>query len=97
MSAEPQSTPVRRQVVYHGRVQGVFFRATAHQLSRNYQVIGYVRNLPDGTVELEAEGPASEVDRYLMAVTAEYERYITHADTRDVSPRGDEGGFQIRY
>lgn len=97
MSAEPEPTPIRRHVVYHGRVQGVFFRATSYDLSRNYRVVGYVRNLPDGTVELEAEGEPAEVDRFLEAIAGHFGHNITNTDMSDAPPRGDETDFGIRY
>ncbi len=43
-------------VLIYGRVQGVFFRASARDKARELGLTGYVRNLPDGSVELEAEG-----------------------------------------
>ena len=39
-----------RRIIYSGRVQGVGFRWTAKELARGYDVLGTVRNLPDGTV-----------------------------------------------
>ena len=97
MTADQQSNPVRRHVIYRGRVQGVFFRATSYDLSRSFQVVGYVRNAPDGTVELEAEGPLSEVDGFLAAVANHFKHNITAARASDVPARGDERDFRIRY
>ncbi|MBZ0070477.1 MAG: acylphosphatase [Thiohalobacteraceae bacterium] len=45
-----------------GRVQGVFFRATARSRARDYEVCGYARNLPGGDVEVHAEGTPAAVD-----------------------------------
>ena len=59
---------IRKEVVFTGRVQGVGFRYTAHSLSRGFTVAGFVRNVPDGSVELVAEGPAEEVEGFLMAL-----------------------------
>ncbi|UYZ57532.1 acylphosphatase [Hymenobacter latericus] len=42
----------------HGRVQGVFFRQSSQQEARRLGLSGYARNEPDGTVTIEAEGPA---------------------------------------
>lgn len=47
---------VRLMLVVSGRVQGVFFRASAADYARKLGVTGYVRNLRDGTVEILAEG-----------------------------------------
>ena len=48
---------VRMQVFYSGRVQGVGFRYTAKSVATGFEVTGTVRNLPDGAVAVEAEGP----------------------------------------
>ena len=47
-----------KHIIFAGRVQGVGFRFTAHNVARRYDVSGYVRNRPDGTVEMFAQGPA---------------------------------------
>lgn len=97
MTGEEESRTVRRHVVYHGRVQGVFFRATSYDLARGYRVVGYVRNMLDGTVELEAEGEPAEVDRFLAAVANKFRHNIANADALDVPAMGEEEGFRIRY
>lgn len=97
MNADQQSERVRRHVIYHGRVQGVFFRATTFDLSRDFRVVGYVRNRPGGTVELEAEGLAVEVDGFLDAIADQFQHHVTRAETTDLPPHGDERDFRIRY
>jgi len=41
-----------KHIVFSGRVQGVGFRFTCHQIARRYELTGFVKNLPDGSVEL---------------------------------------------
>src|SRR5207249_8898651 len=53
----------RAHVFYAGRVQGVGFRYTAREVACGYEVTGFVRNLPDGRVEMVAEGEEEEVRR----------------------------------
>jgi acylphosphatase len=53
---------VRKRVIVHGRVQGVFFRDTTRRLADSRGVAGWVRNNPDGSVEAAFEGPADAVD-----------------------------------
>jgi acylphosphatase len=60
------------RVYYTGRVQGVGFRATAADLARGYPVTGWVKNLPDGRVELWAEGPRADVEAFLAAVRKQF-------------------------
>ncbi len=97
MNDEQQPDLIRRHVIYHGRVQGVCFRMISRELSQNFQVVGYVRNLPDGTVELEAEGEAPEVERFLRAIGSEFEGNIRNIDVNDIAPRDGESTFQITY
>ncbi|HMQ15475.1 MAG TPA: acylphosphatase [Phycisphaerae bacterium] len=91
------TTVVRRRVIYHGRVQGVFFRATSAQLAHDRPVSGYVRNRPEGTVELEAQGPADAVDEFLAAVAGYFAANITRRDLSDAPPRAGERGFRIEH
>ena len=58
----------RLQVFYSGRVQGVGFRHTVKQVAAGYDVTGTVRNLPDGRVELVAEGEREELEVFRQGV-----------------------------
>lgn len=88
---------VRKQVIYRGRVQGVGFRATTHSIASGFDVVGYVRNLPNGNVELVAEGSAVELQNFLNAIREQLEGYIDEAIVSDVTSEGDLQGFRIRY
>jgi len=54
---------MRRRVIVHGNVQGVFFRETTRRLAQQHGVAGWVRNNRDGTVEAVFEGDAEDVER----------------------------------
>ena len=97
MSGEAPPELERRRVVFHGRVQGVFFRATAFELSRGFDVTGYARNLPDGTVEMETQGPPDQIDGLLSAVRRHYDRNITDVASTEIPVRENESAFEIRY
>ena len=56
---------IRKRVIVHGRVQGVGFRWSAQAEAERLGVAGYARNLPDGTVQAELEGPEDSVQRML--------------------------------
>ena len=60
-----QRPSVRRRVVVHGRVQGVFFRESTRRLAEAHGVAGWVRNAADGTVEGVFEGTRDAVERML--------------------------------
>ncbi len=88
---------VRYHVVYSGRVQGVFFRATTRDLAMDQAVVGWVRNLADGSVELEVEGAEDAVSAFLSAVRARFEGHITSEDADSRSVLGAENEFVIRH
>ena len=53
---------------YEGKVQGVGFRAEILSLAKGYEVTGWIRNLPDGRVEVFVSGDSSEVDDFLLGI-----------------------------
>ncbi|MDR1192016.1 MAG: acylphosphatase [Verrucomicrobiales bacterium] len=57
-----------RRLFYHGHVQGVGFRYSARQIAAGFEVNGYVRNLPDGRVELFIQGAPDELAAMERAV-----------------------------
>lgn len=68
---KPVSSPsVRRRmhILYSGRVQGVGFRYAVKTLATGFEVVGMVRNLPDGRVELAAEGMNDELEAFRAAI-----------------------------
>jgi acylphosphatase len=56
---------VELHAIFRGRVQGVGFRITAREAADAYRLTGTVKNLPDGTVELIAQGPRQRLEAYL--------------------------------
>lgn len=86
-----------RQVIFHGRVQGVGFRYTTHRIARRFSISGYVRNRADGTVELLACGASPEIQRFLDAVKSEFSGNIDSADDQLKAASVTEfDGFVIR-
>ena len=71
---------VQLQVVYHGRVQGVGFRATVRDAARSFRVAGWVRNEDDGTVTLTAQGDEFEVQGLLEEIQRRMGRFISATD-----------------
>ena len=85
-----------RHVFYEGRVQGVGFRATVKGIARGYEVVGWVKNLPDGRVELQASGDADEVEAFLEAIAeSELKSHIRKVDTQVIPPLTGARGFDI--
>ncbi|MFX0001175.1 MAG: acylphosphatase [Candidatus Hodarchaeota archaeon] len=56
---------LRIKIKVFGYVQGVFFRYTTRKFARKLGLTGYVKNLPDGTVYIEAEGPKDKLNELL--------------------------------
>jgi len=87
---------VRKRVVVHGRVQGVFFRDSARRQASSRGVAGWVTNRPDGAVEAVFEGEPDSVDS-LVRFMREGPRGADVSDV-EVSEEEPEGlsGFEIR-
>lgn len=90
-------TTCRRTVHYTGRVQGVGFRYTTQRTAGRFDVTGFVRNLPDGRVEMIAEGSPDELDRFQQAVADAMEGHITKADVSAGRATGEFRGFTIAF
>ncbi len=89
---------VRRQIFFSGRVQGVGFRFTCQALARGFEVAGFVRNLPDGRVELVVEGESGELDAFLSSIRLEMSTYIKNVSTEPESSVDDPlSGFSVRH
>ena len=81
----------RAHVIIHGRVQGVFFRLETRKAAGQYGVNGWVRNLPDGTVEAVMEGPRAAVEALLK--WCDHGSRMARVDKVDVSREPYTGAF----
>jgi len=86
-----------RQITYSGNVQGVGFRVTTQSIARRYDVGGYVRNLPDGRVEVVVEAASSELDRFLGELAEQMAGHIRSARCCRRPALGQFAEFSIRY
>jgi acylphosphatase len=86
-----------RQVChFSGQVQGVGFRYTTARLAQGYAVSGFVRNLPDGRVELVVEGPAGEIAGLLSAIGDQMAGCVTAVERQTSPATGEFDGFSVR-
>ena len=87
---------MRKRVVVHGQVQGVFFRDSTRQRAEAASVAGWVANRPDGTVEAVLEGDADAVES-LVAWMHDGPRSAS-VERTEVSEEEPEGlsGFDVR-
>ena len=83
-------------VFFSGRVQGVGFRYQTLQVAKEFDVAGYVQNLPDGRVQLEAEGKPADVAAFVAAVEERMYGYIRKTERHGVTRAPQFQGFSIR-
>ncbi len=91
-----EQTRIRRRVLVWGQVQGVFFRSSTHETAASWSIDGWIRNLPDGSVEAVFEGGLDAVQA-LVAFCHSGSRWAK-VDRVEVNEEAPEGisGFQIR-
>ena len=86
-----------KRVLFSGRVQGVGFRYTTREIATGFDVVGAVRNLPDGTVELEIMGETDELEAYLAEITEEspVAHFIKEVQIEKIALLENARGFRI--
>ncbi len=92
--------PVCRERVaayFSGYVQGVGFRYTAVSQARYFNVQGYAKNLPDGRVELVAEGDPRELVHFVEKMKSVFGRFVRDTQFTFESATGEFDGFGIRH
>ena len=88
----------RVHVFYSGRVHGVGFRLTAEETAHGVGVVGWVKNLRDGRVELLAEADEETLTQFLDAIqTGPMKKFIQRADISWSDASGTFDEFEIRY
>jgi len=90
-------TLVRRRIVVHGRVQGVFFRDSAQREAERHGLTGWVRNRDDGAVEAVVQGGAEAVDAFVSwARQGPSSADVDSANVADETVVDDEPSFEVR-
>lgn len=82
---------------FSGRVQGVGFRFRALNQAQKYTLKGWVKNLPDGRVELLAQGKANDLDGFLANLRQEFEGKLTDCQIQEEELREDCRDFQVIF
>ena len=86
------------QALFKGTVQGVGFRFYTEKIAARLGLVGYVRNLPDGTVEVVAEGKKNILEKFLDEMASGYlSRYIRGIEKSWKHPTGEFKDFGIRF
>ena len=87
---------VRKHILVYGRVQGVGFRYRASHAARSFGLTGWVRNNPDGTVEMELQGEEELIRRMEPALMDGTWIRIREWRETDLPVDEDERGFSVR-
>lgn len=86
-----------RRFLFFGRVQGVFFRAQARAAARALELTGWVRNLPDGSVEAHAEGEPEALREFERRATTSFRSAaVERCEVEEAAVEGHPG-FEVRY
>ncbi|MHC4489049.1 MAG: acylphosphatase [Planctomycetota bacterium] len=88
---------VAKHIIFTGRVQGVGFRFTAYSIAHRYQLTGLVRNLPDGTVEMFAQGRPEDIDDCIRDIKESFVGYMRDARTEETPPDPQYTDFKITF
>ena len=88
---------IARHIIFAGRVQGVGFRFTARRAAERRQLTGYVRNMPNGSVEMLAQGRPEEVDDCIQDIKEYFSGYIKETSIREIPPDPKYSDFQITF
>lgn len=87
----------RWRIVFSGTVQHVGFRYTAYYIARELDLTGWVANLPDGRVVLEAQGDVVSLRKLLLRLKDQRHIRITSAELQERPPLPKEYGFRVRH
>lgn len=92
------STKTFRRMQLWGRVQGVFFRDVATRRGRKLGLAGYAQNLPDGSLEIVAEGQKAKVDAlFEWAKRGPFLARVDRFEFDEVQIEEPVEGFEIKY
>ena len=88
---------VAKHILFIGCVQGVGFRFTAHNIANRYRLGGFVRNLPDGTVEMLTQGSDEDIDECVGDIKEYFREYIRETRIEEVPCDPRYKDFNIRF
>ena len=88
---------IARLITFSGRVQGVGFRFTAQRIALRYELKGFVRNLPNGNVEMLAQGPAEDISNCLRDISETFKAGLRDTKIIEITPNPKYTDFKITY
>ena len=87
---------VRKHIRFTGRVQGVGFRYRAKYAASGLGITGWVRNEWDGSVEMEAQGTAEQINKMLVLINQSDYVFIENIESKQIPLENSELGFHVR-
>ena len=90
-------TQTAKHVIFKGRVQGVGFRYATQRMAGRYDLTGYVRNLPDGTVEALLQGTAANIQACMDDIKEYFSGYVRDIKITDQPVNPQYHDFRITY
>jgi acylphosphatase len=86
-----------KHIVFTGQVQGVGFRFTAFRIANRCKLTGHVRNAPNGTVEMIAQGNADDINNCIQQIQDSFEAYVVETKIEEIpfDPKYDD--FKITF
>lgn len=88
---------VARHIIFKGHVQGVGFRFTAHRIALRCEIVGYVKNLPDGSVEMFAQGHPQDVADCTRDIQESFQGRIRDTIENESTPQPKYSAFTIEF
>ena len=88
---------IAKHVIFIGRVQGVGFRYTAFRIALRHELTGFVRNLPDGSVEMLAQGDPVDIAECLRDIDETFSGYIRETKIQNTTTTEKYDAFNITF
>ena len=88
---------IAKHIIYIGRVQGVGFRFTTFHIANRYKLTGFVRNCPDGTVEMLAQGSAENIDNCIRETKDSFPGYVRETRIEEIPIDPQYFDFKITF
>jgi len=88
---------IAKHIIFTGQVQGVGFRFTAFNIANRCELTGFVRNLPDGSVEMLAQGSAETIDDCIRDIAEEFGVYLSETKIEETPPNPKYEEFKITF
>ncbi len=88
---------IAKSIIFTGRVQGVGFRFTARRAANRRQLTGFVRNVPNGSVEMLAQGRSEDIDDCIQDLKEYFSGYLKETRIEEIPPDPKHTDFKITF